>query len=94
MLKYKRYDQEVTENSLSMWDTALPWAPQRLVQDNKTLVCEQIGTPFHTSEYFFCIQIWPDTLAIGKGGSEVFKEKRIKKKNFRFWRQPEAVKKF
>ena len=34
---------------------------------------------------FFCIQIWPDTLAIGKGGSEVFKQKRSKNtKNFRF----------
>ena len=70
----KRFDQEVTENSLSMWDTALPWAPQRLVQDNKTLVSQQVGTArivFYTSEYSFSIQIWPDTLAIGKGGSEV-----------------------
>ena len=35
--------QELTENSLSMWDTARPWAPQRLVQDNKTLVSRQVG---------------------------------------------------
>ena len=68
--------QELTENSLSMWDTARPWAPQRLVQDNKTLVSQQVGTArivFYTSEYSFSfsVQIWPDTLAIGKGGSEV-----------------------
>ena len=34
--------QELTENSLSIWDTARPWAPQRLVQDNKTLVSQQV----------------------------------------------------
>ena len=67
-----------------MWDTALPWAPRRLVQDNKTLVSQQVGTPriaFYTSEYsfIFCIQIWPDTLAIGKGGSEVLKTKQERK---------------
>jgi len=51
--KGRLFMQEVTENSLSMWDTTRPWAPQRLVQDNKTL-------------------IWPDTLAVGKGGSEIW----------------------
>jgi len=55
--KGRLFMQEVTENSLSMWDTALPWAPRRLVQDNKTL-------------------IWPDTLAIGKGGSEIWATSR------------------
>ena len=67
--------QELTENSLSMWDTARPWAPQRLVQDNKTLVSQQVGLcySFFTAHNIlvFCIQIWPDTLAIGKGGNEV-----------------------
>ena len=80
-------EQEVTENSLSMWDTTRPWAPQRLVQDNKTLVSQQVGAHqqivffpacFRNSYFIAYTQIWPDTLAVGKGGSEVLTKTGMK----------------
>ena len=30
--------QELTNNAISMWDSGRAWAPDRLVQDNKSLV--------------------------------------------------------